>query len=68
MLDVRRAVVVVLTLAAMHLVLAFSRIDSCILSWQQIVNNIKRLRLTLEREAPNCTLPVSIPSHYYEPK
>ena len=39
---------------------AFSRIDSSVLLWQQILNNSKTHTLILERYAPNCDQPVSI--------
>ena len=49
-----------MTLAAVHLVLALPRIEGSVLLILQIVNNVKMHGLTLDREAPNCTLTVSI--------
>ena len=50
----------VMTLAAVQLVLAFSWISLCVLSLFTFCQHSKRHKLILEREAPNCTLPVSM--------
>ena len=49
-----------ITLTAMHLVLTFSRLDLCVVLWQQNVNHSLIHRLILQREAPKCTQPVEI--------
>jgi len=49
-----------LTLAVVELVLVSVRMDLCVLLPGQNISRNKTLSLILEREAPNCTLPVYI--------